>query len=422
MDRQNPQRPKGFTNAALSARLSRWEGKDLSRRRYQRKGYLREKSGSWLLTWREDRLDKDGKLFRDRPTVKIGPSRGAGKLSKREANRIAWELYLEPSNRLGAKPITMATLGEFINGYFMPEHVWTLSYGSQCYYKSNLKHLEPLEGLRLRDITIEDIQGFLRMKIEDQGVSVVTTRAVKKILSAIFSHAEKKGWINGPNWARLAELPKAFPIRERRALNIEQGRTLIIHLPSPSREMAFLSIDTSLGVAEMLGLLWRRINFSDQHIYVDGETVRPWHILVAECVYRGRRGDTKNTYRRRQVPFSEPCAAVLAEWKARCAFAKPDEPVFATSKGRPYSPQTLAARQLKPIGCKLGMPWLSWHVFRRTHTTLGEARGVALSDRRAVMGHAGTEMTLHYTIGDAERYREKYGEIAKELLRGGSVQ
>ena len=32
------------------------------------------------------------------------------------------------------------------------------------------------------------------------------------------------------------------------------------------------------------------------------------------------------------------------------------------------------------------MPWLSWHVFRHTHATLGEQIGMALSDRQAQMG------------------------------------
>jgi hypothetical protein len=29
-------------------------------------------------------------------------------------------------------------------------------------------------------------------------------------------------------------------------------------------------------------------------------------------------------------------------------------------------------RILKPVGVKLGVPWLSWHVFRHSHSTFGE--------------------------------------------------
>jgi len=33
------------------------------------------------------------------------------------------------------------------------------------------------------------------------------------------------------------------------------------------------------------------------------------------------------------------------------------------------------------------MAWLSWHCFRRTHTTLANELGMAFTDRMAMMGH-----------------------------------
>ena len=35
----------------------------------------------------------------------------------------------------------------------------------------------------------------------------------------------------------------------------------------------------------------------------------------------------------------------------------------------------------------LGMPWLSWHCFRRTHTTLSHELGMTLMDRMTMIGH-----------------------------------
>jgi hypothetical protein len=38
---------------------------------------------------------------------------------------------------------------------------------------------------------------------------------------------------------------------------------------------------------------------------------------------------------------------------------------------------------LKPIGKELQMPWLSWQVIRRTHTTLAHELGMQFLDRMA---------------------------------------
>jgi hypothetical protein len=43
-------------------------------------------------------------------------------------------------------------------------------------------------------------------------------------------------------------------------------------------------------------------------------------------------------------------------------------------------------RIIKPIAAKLGMPWMGWHVFRHTHSTLAEELGMALSDRQVSYG------------------------------------
>ena len=77
-------------------------------------------------------------------------------------------------------------------------------------------------------------------------------------------------------------------------------------------------------------------------------------------------------------------------------------------------------RHLKPVGKKRGIPWLSWHVFRHTHATLGEQIGMALSDRQAQMGHGDVRMTLLYSHSDLNRRREAIEELTAKLT--GSVK
>jgi integrase len=72
-------------------------------------------------------------------------------------------------------------------------------------------------------------------------------------------------------------------------------------------------------------------------------------------------------------------------------------------------------RVIKPVATKLRMPWLGWHTFRHTHSTLAEELQMALSDRQAQMGHSDYRMTLHYIHSDMERRRRTLDVMANRL-------
>lgn len=82
------------------------------------------------------------------------------------------------------------------------------------------------------------------------------------------------------------------------------------------------------------------------------------------------------------------------DFRNRAEFAGPDDPVFAARTGRPVDEHNIARRHLKPVGKRLAMPWLSWHCFRRTHTTLVNELGMAFTDRMAMMGHSELQADL----------------------------
>lgn len=193
--------------------------------------------------------------------------------------------------------------------------------------------------------------------------------------------------------------------RAAHALSFRQGRELLARLPNPARDMALLSMTTSMNVAEMLGLRWGRVNLTGEPAIVGAEVVPPHSLLVRENYYRGEFGTVKAASRRRTVPLSSSVVEALASAKRRGNFTEPDDLVFASTRGTPLDETNLMRRLVKPVAKELGMPWVSWHVFRHTHATLGEQIGMALSDRQAQLGHGDVRMTLHYTHADIERRR-----------------
>jgi integrase len=146
------------------------------------------------------------------------------------------------------------------------------------------------------------------------------------------------------------------------------------------------------------------------------EALEPHIVAVRENYYRGKLGSVKAKSRNRNLPLGRSAVEALLSLRAESKFIGPEDLVFSSSKGTPLNENNLLRRVLKPAGRKLGIPWLSWHVFRHTHATLGEQIGMALSDRQAQMGHGDVRMTLHYTHADLERRRLAIEAMSDRLV------
>src|SRR5207248_6953117 len=83
--------PTATNSIATSSVSSMFRGRadeNMARRRGQRDGWLHEKNGTWLLTYRVYRWDAEKrKSVPARPTVSIGPAEGPGKLTRKQAER-----------------------------------------------------------------------------------------------------------------------------------------------------------------------------------------------------------------------------------------------------------------------------------------------------------------------------------------------
>lgn len=423
----------------------------MARRQYQQKGNLYRDGNGWRIRWRENAINEQGKPIRIRPSAVVGPCTGPGALTEKQAMREAYELVLKHINRQTLFPQSIITLREFVARHFLPEHVALKKLAGRIHYDTMLKHILPSLGdRRMRDITLADLQRFVVGKLSEQyyigkcaGVcrigepggtqpgstpgrqhqftgragtySVQTCQHLKNALSAIFEHAKRVRMFSGENPARQVRLPE-MERRELHALTWEQIQALLEELIYPARELALFAVLTSMNIAELCGLQWKRVNLTGDWITVDGETIPPMSIAVRRQWYRGKYGTVKAKPRNRNLPISPLMARELEAIRQVSGFCGPDDPVFGSSTGTPADEHNLAARKLKPAGRKLGMPWLSWHCFRRTHTTLADQIGMTAGDRMAMNGHATLRMTERYTIVDLERRREIVERMAQRIL------
>jgi hypothetical protein len=259
----------------------------MARRRGQQKGYVHQQGNSWYVAYREDALDEHGKIIRMRRNEKIA---NAKEVSKREAQRLAREI-LNRVDEQAQRPSSMVTVEEFIENRFRPDVVWALKHSGKLHYQNMLKHVMPAIGqMRVRDVNSDHVQRLVRMKIE-AGLSVQTALHIKNVISAVFRHAKFKRAYYGDNPVMGVRLPE-MQRKETHSLTFEQGKRVITGIQSPAREMALLSMTTSMNVAEMLGLRWKWVNLGGELVVVGGEILQPltlgsgkllsWEIWIGE--------------------------------------------------------------------------------------------------------------------------------------------
>jgi len=437
------------------------ENQDMARKRLQQKGDLYKQAGWWKLRWREDQRRANGevKYAWSKPVI-IGPCTGTGRFTEKEARRMAWENFLSRLDQNMRTPQSIMTLREFVERRFLPEHVAViLKPAGRKHYDSMLpwvldgvpvkrrsskgsKKGEPLVEIprvcglgqmRLRDVEYSDVQKLVS-EVITRGYSVQTAKHVRACVSAIFTHAEKKGWFSGRNPARFVELPE-MTRRPARALSFEELQNLLYGLKRMARAMVLCASLTSMNIAEVCGLRWGRVNLTADTLVVDGELLPAYHIAVREQWYLKQWGTVKAKARRRNVPMPMLLVEALKDLYAGvgvdgdtrrghgalesvregCGKAQrripacltaahetgsnparqqpnPQSPVFAGRQNRPVDAGAMLNRQVRKV-----CPGIGWHDLRRTFATLADEIGLTIGERQQLMGHAKAAQTLKYT-------------------------
>lgn len=402
-------------------------GADMARRRLQVKGHLYRDGAWWRFRWYEDVIDEAGRVKRGRPSAVVARCSGPGAVTEKQARRLTWEILARIDTQVIC-PQSIMTVADFVERFFKPGHVMLKKRAGQIHYATMLAHILPVLGKkRICDVSHADVQNLVSDKLGERysigkehprtgTYSVQMARHLRNVVSAIFEHAKRNRMYAGENPARYVKLPE-MERREKHALTWEQMEELLDRLPSPAREVALFAVLTSMNISELCGLQWKRVNLTAEWVTVDGEALPPWTIAVRRQWYRNAYGTLKTPSRRRFLPISPLMAEELNRLRARPQFAGPDDPVFASRTGRPMDEHNTAKRTLKPIGKELGMPWLSWHAFRRTHATLSDQVEMSGGDRVAMMGHSSLKMTSSYTVVDLDRRRAIIERMGERLLR-----
>jgi integrase len=138
-------------------------------------------------------------------------------------------------------------------------------------------------------------------------------------------------------------------------------------------------------------------------------------------------GRPKTPHSRRTIPLTSAAVASLKRHHARQAEEQlahdvgwnPDQLVFVTSNGTPYSHTNWRRQQYIPILRRAGLPYIRPHDLRHTAATLLLLEGVQPLVVSEMLGHASVAFTLA-TYGHVLTEMRKPARDAMERLFGGA--
>ena len=352
----------------------------------------------------------NGRGFKEhhwREPVQIGPATGPERLTRKEAQQAVWERLPAGKQVKDLAPHSGMTIADFVEKAFVPEHVAVKGLAGRTHYRAILKHvLTPedvhqvfkldldksrtrlkaipdwpyLSRLGLAETRPEHIAGLM-MAAQSRGYSMQTVTHIRNVVSAIFSHAKKGNYFDGPNPASQVAVP-GIARKEAHMLSLPELKAVLEMMRYPEREMTLLAIVTGMNVAEICGLQWKHVNPSPFEQEVNGEVIPARTIAVRKQWYRGELNSVK-IGRTRNVSIPELIIPVLAGLSQRPRFTKRDDFVLVSEAGTPVNETNIASRRLKSVGQELGMAWLSWHVFRRTRKDYVDRFGPRFVERVA---------------------------------------
>jgi len=184
-------------------------------------------------------------------------------------------------------------------------------------------------------------------------------------------------------------------------------------MPRRWRALVLLLGQTGLRIGEAAGLRWQDVNLGDEWLISCGEAIAPRSILVRSNWTNGERTTLKGREKDRRLPLTSDIVLALGDLRGRSKFTQPDDPVFASFAGTPMDAHNVGQRSLKTAGKRVGVPWVSWHVFRHSNATLADIAGMTQAERQKVLGHASAGMTQNYTHSELDRVRESLERMTR---------
>jgi len=355
------------------------------RRRYQ-EGSLKKMNGRWVAQWWDDG---------HRPKRTLGL---ASKMTKSEA-KAKLAAILAPINARYAGPSAQLAFGDFVRNVYLPfyQKKWK---GST--YVTNMERLKvhllaDLGATALGHLTRDRLQGYLDGKA-DSGLSNSVVSHIRWELRQTLRLAVNDGYIPR-NPAEQLFVPRHAVVAVKKVMTMKEVNQCIACLEPRESLIVKLAVLVGLRPGEIFALRCGSITAGRAEI--------------RERVYRGELDSPKTRYSIREAALPDRLYHELLSWIAGLPAKGDEDWLFPSERGTtPIAKDNVWRRHIKPKLDAIGLDWVNFLVFRRTHATLMNASGVDPKLVADNMGHSVDTNQNVYTQSSLTRRIEAVDKLA----------
>lgn len=261
-------------------------------------------------------------------------------------------------------------------------------------------HLTPALGeIRLNDLQPQQIHSLYNHKMAN-GISRRTTKLIHSVLHRALVMAQRQGLIIR-NPSQVVEVPRVIR-HEMVVLDDTQVRQFLITARGRRLETLYhLAFTTGMRQGELLGLMWKDIDWAGCVIHVSRQLQRIRNQGLKFVEPKTQSGN-------RLIQFGPETLRQLMEHRRRQDQERAHgkwqdlDMVFASTIGTPMDLRNIH-RDFKDILHDAGLPNMRFHDMRHTAATLMLLHGIPLLVVSRRLGHAKPSITLdiygHYLPG-----------------------
>ena len=262
---------------------------------------------------------------------------------------------------------------EMLKIFIAAKQVEGCSDKSLNYYRTTLAQMIKKIDKPIKQLTTEDLRGYLSDYHSKSRASKVTLDNIRRIISSFFSWLEEENYILKNPARRIHKIRTGNTVKE--TYTDEELELMRDHCQS-LRDLAMIDILASTGirVGELVALNITDVDFDRR-----------------ECVVLGK-GDKE-----RKVYFDARTKIHLQRYLAQRQDS--NNALFVTLN-RPYNRLEISGVEirLREMGRKLNITKVHPHKFRRTLATRAIDKGMPIEQVQVLLGHTKIDTTLQYAM------------------------
>lgn len=263
--------------------------------------------------------------------------------------------------------------GGLLGVFIAAKRIEGCSEKSLKYYYATIGQAISAIGKPVREISTDDLRGYLSDYQSCRKVSKVTIDNMRRIFSSFFGWLEDEDYILKSPVRRIHKVKADKPIKETFT---DEGLELLRDACEEIRDLAMVDLLASTGmrVGELTQLNREDVNFHER-----------------ECVVFGKGGSERVVYFDARTKIH-----LLNYLDSRCDTS----PALFASLSAPHERLLIGGveTRLREIGRRADMQKVHPHKFRRTLATRAIDKGMPIEQVQRLLGHVKIDTTMHYAM------------------------